>query len=63
VVIVSSGAAASFAPLTMGLLINHLGGTVAMAVCAVVAALSALTALTSRGLKPDPGLESALCGP
>jgi MFS family permease len=62
VVIFSSGAAASFAPLTMGLLINHLGGTVAMAVCAVVAALSVLTALTSRGLKPDTGVESALSG-
>jgi predicted MFS family arabinose efflux permease len=60
VVIFSSSAAASFAPLSMGLLINHLGGTVAMAVCAVVAALSALTALTCRGLKPDPGLEIAL---
>jgi hypothetical protein len=62
VVIFSSGATASFAPLTMGLLINHPGGTVAMAVCAVVAALSTLTALTSRGLKPDPGVESALSG-
>lgn len=62
VLIFSSGAAASLAPLTMGLLINHLGGTVALAVCAAVVALSFLTALTSRGLKPDPGVESRLSG-
>jgi len=44
----------------MGLLINHLGGTLAMAVCAAVAVLSFLTALTSRGFKPDPGVEGQL---
>jgi len=44
----------------MGLLINHLGGTLAMAVCAAVAVLSFLTALASRGLKPDPGVEGQL---
>lgn len=53
VLALTSGAAASFAPLTMGLLITHLGGTTAMAACALVVALSLLIALTSRGLETD----------
>jgi MFS family permease len=48
---VTSGAAASLAPLTMGILINHLGGTLAMTACAVTAGLSLATALTSRDLR------------
>lgn len=50
VLIVASGAAASLAPLTMGLLISHLGGTLAMTACAAVVALSLAIALTSPGL-------------
>lgn len=50
VLVVASGAAASLAPLTMGLTINHLGAGAAMTVCAAVVALSLVVALTSRGL-------------
>ena len=50
VLVLASGAAASLAPLSMGLTINHLGASAAMTVCAAVVALSAVVALTSRGL-------------
>lgn len=50
VLVVASGAAASLAPLTMGLTINHLGAGAAMTVCAAVVALSLVVTVTTRGL-------------
>lgn len=50
VLVVASGAAASLAPLTMGLTIDHLSASIAMAVCAAVVAASFVVSLTSRGL-------------